>query len=109
MRNLASKAKAITAGPGLIARGMPRAATEPVTPLPEATPAERSGMCSVLRHDEIEALIGSKIVRDKSNQTFNGNLRVLQCVYVAEQADKSVSVVSTERDPSRAGTQTAAD
>src|SRR3954464_8012237 len=107
MRNLACKVNAIAASFVLLPAAMRGEPVEPVIPLAEATPAERSGMCGLLKHDEIEALIGSKIVRDKSSQSFNGNLSVAQCVYVAAQADKSVSVVLTKRDPKRAGTQTA--
>src|SRR3954454_20067063 len=107
MRNPVQKIKAIAVCFIVLAGTIRGEPVDPVTQPPEAI--VRSGPCTVLNHDEIEALIGSKIVREKSNVTFNGNLRVAQCVYVAEPADKSVSVVSTKRDPSRPGTETAAD
>jgi hypothetical protein len=66
-------------------------------------------MCSLLKNDEIEELVGAKIVHGKSSRSLNGNLSVFQCVYVAEPPDKSVSIVSTQRDPTLPGTQTAAD
>src|SRR3954454_17329018 len=107
MSNLSRKVNAIVACFVVLAGASRGEPVDPVTQPPEAI--VRSGPCTLLNHDEIEALIGSKIVREKSNVTFNGNLRVSQCVYVAEPADKSVSVVSTKRDASRPGTQTAAD
>ena len=83
-------------------------ATSPA-PSAKAAPTDRQEMCSLLTHEEIEKLIDSRIVSDKSSRSLNGNLRVLQCVYVAEPADKSVSLVFTQRDPTLPGTQTAAD
>jgi hypothetical protein len=107
MRKLAQTISALAISFALIAGAVRGQEVDPVMTPPES--AVGPGLCSLLKHDQIETLIGTSIVREKSSQSFNGNLRVTQCVYVTEPADKSVSVVSTQRDPSRPGTQTAAD
>ncbi len=61
----------------------------------ESGPA-KFDVCGLLKPEEIQARTGIVIKEQKSSGRPNGNLRISQCVYVAAELNKSVSVVVTQ-------------
>jgi hypothetical protein len=66
-------------------------------------------VCGLLKPNEIEARIESPIKESKSSERWSGSLRISQCVYVAVQPSKSVSLVLTQADPGRGGKESVRD
>lgn len=84
----------------------PRKSTGP--PKDEAGPV-KFDVCGLLELNEIEGRIGSPIKESKGSENRSGNLRISQCVYVAAQLNKSVSLVVTQEDPLQGGKQSVRD
>jgi hypothetical protein len=56
-------------------------------------------VCSLLQPQEIQTITGSSIEQNKSSERSDGSFHISQCVYVARQADHSISLVATRTDP----------
>lgn len=77
-------------------------------PKPEVGSA-KFDVCGLLQPNEIEARIESPIKESTSSERSSESLRISQCVYVAAQPSKSVSLVVTQADPGRGGKQSVRD
>ena len=64
----------------------------------ELAPA-KSDACGLITHEEIQSIQGSAVKESKSSGRIEGAFRVSQCVYVAEDFVKSVSLMVTQSNP----------
>jgi hypothetical protein len=53
----------------------------------------------LLKQEEIKAITGSLIEQSNNSERSNGSFRISQCVYIAHQANQSISLVVTLADP----------
>lgn len=56
-------------------------------------------VCTLLQRPEIQGITGSSIEQNKGSGRSDGSFQISQCVYVAQQADQSISLVVTRTDP----------
>ena len=61
--------------------------------------AAKFDVCGLLKTEEIQAIVGSTIIQSNGSGQSNGRFRISQCVYLASQSDRSVSLVVTQADP----------
>ena len=60
--------------------------------------AARFDVCGLLSKEEIHGVTGSSITQNLSSGRSDGSLRTSQCVYVANPANRSISLVVTQAD-----------
>jgi hypothetical protein len=66
-------------------------------------------VCALITKQEIETIQGSRIKETKSSARSDGGFRVSQCLYMAEDFSKSVSLAVTERDPASSAKRSVKD
>ena len=62
------------------------------------TTAAKFDVCGLLSKEEIHGVTGSSITQNLSSGRSDGSLRTSQCVYVADPANRSISLVVTQAD-----------
>ena len=81
---------------GLVLCGCERKASVPTQVETQRVPAN---VCDLLDLAEIQPLIGASVIDRNSSRRPGGAVVTSQCVYVASEASKSVSLVLTQPDP----------
>lgn len=70
-----------------------------VTDQGKESPSAKLDACGLITKEEIQSIQGSSIKETKSSGRIEGAFRVSQCVYVAEDFVKSVSLMVTQSNP----------
>lgn len=74
----------------------------------ETVPAKFDA-CGLITKEEIQSIQGSPIRETKSTTRGEGAFRASQCIYIAEEFVKSVSLAVTQRNPDVQGARTPKD
>ena len=92
----------------LVAGGCKKPSAVPEGGGQESAPAKLDA-CALITKEEIQSIQGSSINETKSNARSEGAFRVSQCVYIAEDFVKSVSLMVTQSKPEGDGKRTPKD